>query len=343
MSRSVEDDATDMRDLLTRALDGEHPVGAFTSGRVEAAHQAGVRRRRAVVGTAAVVAGVLVAVPLALTRQAPEVPAAARPAGSRDARALDVVRDGDQVEASGRVVAGVGGATRFCAPTISPAVAWVPRHWSPQQCPVGIAVSGVDLQTLSLRHEERGMTEGMARLRGVYRGGRLTVTGQSAYAPPVNRVGGTTPPCPTPSGGWTRIGSSIPGTDRLEAFERAHPGVLINRALFRPTPTTTVQVLVVDDPSALRAVLGADAAAFCITRSRFPGAQIDAAWRDAGAVMRVRSQGVYEAVHSSDPDAQVTLVLGAVRVTDELKGLVEGYPPGLVSIDPWLTKVTSGE
>ena len=353
MSRELEDDGTDVRYLLTRALDAGTPVGALTVGRIEAAHRAAVHRRRAAVATAAVVTGVLAVVPFALTHPDPGVATFARPAGARVVvPGSDVIRDGDLVEASGRVVAQPGAPVRFCAPTATS----LSRHdgpWSPEPCSLGVDVTGVDLQALTRPRTERGMTEGFATLRGVYRSGLLTVTSQSAEADadtPLGRAGQltgavdwTTPPCPTPSGGWTRIGENIPGTGTLQRFDQAHPGVLINRVIFRPTPTTMVQVLVVDDPGALRDVLGADASAWCITRSRFPRTQIDEAWRDAGSVMRNGSNRVYAASREAGADAQVTLAIDAVQLTDDLVALVRRHPPGLVRIDPWLTQVAPGQ
>ncbi len=351
MSHALEDDGTDVRELLTRALDAEPPVGALTAGRVVAAHRSAVLRRRAAVATAAVVTGVLALVPFVLAHPDRGVTTFARPAGPRVVPASDVIRDGDQVEATGRVMAVPGAATRFCAPTPT---ALIRRSgpWSPEPCSLGVDLSGVDLQALTRPRTERGMTEGYATLRGVYRGGRLTVTSQSAEADaetPLGRAGQlggaadwTTPPCPTPSGGWTRIGKNIPGTGTLQRFDGAHPGMLISRVIFRPTPTTMVQVLVVDEPGALRDVLLADAPAWCITRSRFPRAQIDAAWRDAGTVMSAPSSGVYAAGREAGADAQVTLVVSAVRLTDDLAALVSRYPRGLVRIDPWLTRVSPG-
>ncbi len=351
MSHAVEDDARDVRDLLMRALDDEPPVGAFTAGRVEAAHSTAVRRRRVAVATAAVVTGVLLVVPLVLARPDRGDATFARPAGARDVLASGVILDGDHAEASGRVVAVPGVATRFCAPSVTVA-SRRPGPWSPEPCPLGVDVAGVDLLSLTRRHTERGITEGYATLRGVYRGGRLTVTSQSAEADAETQlaragqlagaVDRTSPPCPTPSDGWTRIGENIPGTGTLQRYDAAHPGVLISRVLFRPTPPTMVQVLVVDDPAALRDVLGADADAWCITRSRFSGAQVDSAWRDAGSVMRTPSNRVFAASREAGSDAQVTLAIDTVQLTDDLLALVRRHPPGLVRIDPWLTKVAPG-
>ena len=50
---------------------------------------------------------------------------------------------------------------------------------------------------------------GTARVEGVYRAGRLTVTRQEAYRqPPQDKDASTadTVPCPEPVGGWTRRG-----------------------------------------------------------------------------------------------------------------------------------------
>jgi hypothetical protein len=183
------------------------------------------RRWPAALATAAVVTAVIASV-AALTAR----PDTSHPAGvvvvTSAAAAPDgegtelVVRDGDEVEASGLVVAAPGEPVRFCAPSIVPMIGRPDGREPPPSCSFGVTVVGVDLDALVEAGTTADVRHGRAHLRGVWHAGVITVTEQGppvadpppAPAPPL--------PCADPDGGWTPGFS--PNSNELHEYIEAH-------------------------------------------------------------------------------------------------------------------------
>jgi hypothetical protein len=160
-----------------------------------------------------------------------------------------VLRDGDAAQAAGIVVARSGQPTEFCPDMPQPVAALGPmRPAAPRSLPpcngMGITVVGVDLSRLADRYTSAGTTSGQTTLRGVYRGGVLRVTAQSA--PPLPSGGPDLPaflrepPCAPPAGGWRgRI-----DTNAVYAYLGQHPdrfnGLGVTRPKNRPATEVTV-------------------------------------------------------------------------------------------------------
>jgi hypothetical protein len=85
-----------------------------------------------------------------------------------------VLRDGDTVRASGRVVADDGG-TWFEPPLPVPAFLYAPGRQPPPRLSLGVPAIGVDLGRLDRRWEKQGAVEGYATLAGTWRQERLWV------------------------------------------------------------------------------------------------------------------------------------------------------------------------
>src|SRR5689334_12221051 len=100
-----------------------------------------------------------------------------------------VLRGGDHVRASGRVVSVPGRRVRFCAPVPVAAIGYAPgQEPAPSYCPKGVDVTGVDLSALSNRREKDGAVEGAAtldlRYEGHYRGAALHQSKPQYLNPP---------------------------------------------------------------------------------------------------------------------------------------------------------------
>lgn len=292
---------------------------------------------------------------LALTGCAAEPDRVATAPGSA-APASQVVRDGDRVTASGRVVQVPGSEPRFCAPESIAGVGYAPgQEPPPQRCALGVDLVGVDLATLAERREKQGAVEGRATLTGTYDDGVLTVEQQSPPPPP-QTVGppfeAQDPPCPDPEGGWPRDASILrgPGYEpegdanmeaerpALDAHRAAHPEQYVDIALLRPFPDSVLLGVITPDEAARAAVEEALRPAYgerlCVVVSRFTTEQLAAAARDVGVDVE---RGIYAGTerHLGD-DLQLSVRYDVVMVTEELQAAVDRHPDGMVVLDPWL-------
>ncbi len=183
------------------------------------------RRWPAVLAAAAAVVAVTGTVVALTARPDPAVPTGvvvmSTDGGTTDNNAtVRVVRDGDEVEASGLVIAASGEPVRFCAPAPVPAIG---RGSALEEllasCPLGVEVTGVDLDALAEAGTTAGVRHGRAYLRGVWHAGTITVTEQG---PPVADPQPEPPPlpCPTPEDGWVRGFS--PSSNELHEYIEAH-------------------------------------------------------------------------------------------------------------------------
>ncbi|HEY3001337.1 MAG TPA: hypothetical protein VGJ44_03215 [Kribbellaceae bacterium] len=161
--------------------------------------------RRWVPALAAAAVGVIALGAITVARTGSPEPVVTGPATATTGAAALVVHDGDTVEAVGRVIAAPGKPVVFCPDLPGPSVGYLPGHEPAPTCPdqYAIPVTGVDLTELSSPRTVKGVTEGGATLRGIWRDRSIEVQQQSApkqrRAPAlVNDV-----PCPEPSGGWT--------------------------------------------------------------------------------------------------------------------------------------------
>ncbi len=262
---------------------------------------------------------------------------------NRPAAATDpVVRNGDTVTGTGRVVAVAGQPVRFCAPVPVPMPAYAPGHEPPiSSCPTfGVEVSGVSLAGLGRRHHRGAAVEGYATLTGTYRAGSLTVTGQSPADGPSARKPGSVPehlPCAAPPGGW------LPGSDHLDvsraqAYADAHSGEVVQLSLQRPAVGRTVLVLATRHPGAVRAVLAPSyGRRMCLFRSPYTAGQLDAAHERLGDL--VASSDLFEGGGVGvGVNGLPEVSGGAVILTTQLADVAGEFPPGLVRFDAWLTK-----
>jgi hypothetical protein len=129
-----------------------------------------------------------------------------------------VVRDGDEVEASGLVLAAPGKPVRFCAPALEFAFDFGAE--TPSRCSHGVDVFGVDLDALAEPGTTGAVRHGRAYLRGVWHGGTITVTAQGPPVPAPLPPPPPPLPCPAPDGGWTR--GFLHSSNELQDYIGAH-------------------------------------------------------------------------------------------------------------------------
>ena len=259
-------------------------------------------------------------------------------AGLGDTGSVDlaggVLRDGDTVRASGRVVA-ADGVTWFEPPLPVPLVAYAPgREPPPRPAGLGVPAIGVDLARLDRRREKQGAVEGWATLTGTWRQDRLRVAGQGPPTRPVDEGPYLRrPPCPEPAGGWPEGGVDenldIPA-DLLAASD------VTSVALFRPGRRQTVLVVAAEQPQQVEAALRPRyGPRLCVVPSRWTGRQIDDVLRRLRAGMA--SWMIYSCGQSTAEDGQAVLTAELTRVLPALASWVRAVPDGLLSIRPWLT------
>lgn len=317
---------------------------------------------RAAVGAAITVAVVaVIAVPMALRGAGSHATAAltAPSSGTTSPGSVSVaspavspypalLQDGQTVEASGRVVSVPGKPLRFCAPESFSAVAYAPgREPAPAWCPLGVNVTGVTMATLTMRRTKNGASEGWGYLRGTYQAGTVAVSLQSAQRVlPDSYQSLTTPPCPAPTAGWQRSapGSNQPAiTDKMWAYNSAHPGQVVTSSIFRPSATNAVVVIAVADMDAARAALPDAPGSLCLVQSRFTRAQITQAQQpfsrdlqshptDGAGVVVTSGEGVAK-------DGQVELDVEVVRITPTVLAWAQAAPARLVHLTSWLQPV----
>jgi hypothetical protein len=244
-----------------------------------------------------------------------------------------VVRDGDLVTASGRVVRYE--AVDWFEPlsaVAAPALGGGSRVVRPAS-PVAIRVTGADVTNLTNRFEADGMVEGFASLTGTWSPDRLQVQHQGVPGPRMSRfLRWVTPPCLPPAGGWPRNGGIAL---RFDLGDLLKTGAVLATAVFRPGPEQEVLVVAAMDPDRAEARLQPQlGACLCVVPSRWGAADL-AAVRDYLSA-RHRAWNLTRLAVSVDENGQACLEVGLTRVMPEIASWASGLPDGILLLDPWL-------
>jgi hypothetical protein len=263
-------------------------------------------------------------------------PVTLRSAGSvtRIFRIMDldglVVRDGDLVTASGRLVRNQAGDW-FEPPAGVAAVGGGPRMIRPVS-PVAVRVAGADFDELAGRFDDEGAVEGSATLTGIWSADQLQAQRQASPSPrdaPWPRW--VTPPCPAPAGGWSRHGGNL----RFDMNDLPGIGGVVTVTVFRPGPDCEVLVVAAADPDAaevwLRPQFGAR---LCVVASKWTTAELDAVRAQLHA--RHRAWNLLQLGPSTGEDGQACIAAKLTRVSPEIALWAARLPAGIVSVDPWL-------
>jgi hypothetical protein len=245
-----------------------------------------------------------------------------------------VVRDGDLVTASGRLVRNQAGDW-FEPPVWVAAVGGGPQVVRPVS-PVAVRISGADFDELATRFEDgNGTVEGLAALTGIWSAGYLHVRHQTVPGLIDARVPRwVTPPCPAPAGGWPRHGDNL----GFDLNDLPHTGVVVAVTVFRPGQDQEVLVVAAMDAAAAEAWLRPQfGERLCVVISRWTTAELDAV--QAYLHARRHAWKLLQVGRSTGEDGQACIAAKLTRVLPEIASWAASLPAGIVSLDPWLRRV----
>jgi hypothetical protein len=135
-----------------------------------------------------------------------------------------LVKPGDTVQVSGRIIAVPGKTPVFCAPLAETAIGYPPGKEPAPSCPDEFAVklNGLKLDQIAGMKTIKGVQTGSAAVTGIWRNGTIDVRQQSA---PIRLVdpGLPKPSCAAPAGGWPSKPSNIYSAP-VQAFLAANAG-----------------------------------------------------------------------------------------------------------------------
>ena len=259
-----------------------------------------------------------------------------RPASSGNTGRVDiselVLRDGDLVRASGRVVVD-GDEVWFEPPLPMTLVHYSSKPPAPRPSGLGVRAVGVDLDALD---------EGWASLSGAWQNDRLVVRGQGNIGPDSRRdLGpgfrreeprGTRPPCPPPPGGWP-YGEPDEDIDVPPDLVSAYPITSLARS--GPVPGSASWWSPPRSPSRSTPTCAPGTAiASASSAADGPGAEVD------DLLHRLRegmSQWmVYECGETVAEDGQPLVTANVSRVLPAFASSVRAVPDGLLSLSSWL-------
>lgn len=242
-----------------------------------------------------------------------------------------VLRDGDRVEAWGRLVRTREG-TFFEPPLPVPAV-WPPPVPPPSS--LAVPVVGADVDDVESRTEHGDIVQGFATLTGRWIGQSLHVDGQTPRRlhDPRETPEWSEPPCPAPDGGWPPgARDSNLGVDLSEVRDS---GAAVALTMFRPSQTQVVLVAAAADPDAVEAALRPRLdGRLCVVPSRYSRAQVDAV-RDE-LVRRMDRALIWSVGESSDEQGQPVVSVELARMQPDLAAWLAEQPDGLVHVEVWL-------
>jgi hypothetical protein len=250
-----------------------------------------------------------------------------------------VVREGDRVTATGRLVRNETGDW-FEPPLPVALPGGLPRTvravWRG-----AVRVVGANFDELSDRFEHDGAVDGFAALTGIWSANQLRVERQMLPGRPYReRPRWVTPPCPAPEGGWPHLTWGH-GDKNLEydLGDLRETGAAVTVTTFRPSENQAVLVVAAGEPDAverrLRPQLGK---LLCVVRSQRTRAELDA--------VRAHLHGHHEQWNlyqwggeSSTEDGQARVTASLTRVLPEIAAWAASLPPGMLALEPWLVPV----
>ena len=251
-----------------------------------------------------------------------------------DVEAL-VVRDGDRVTATGRLVRNDSGD--WFEPPLPVAL---PGGVTRRVRPVwggAIAVVGADFTELNGRFELDGEVEGFATLTGIWSAGRLRVERQASplFPQPPRWV---TPPCPPPAGGWPHLTRGH-GDDNIhfDLGDLRETGAAAAATVFRPSEDQAVLVVAAADQAAVEAHLRPQLGPLlCVIPSAWRSAELDAVRAHLHA--RHQTWNLYQWGHGTAETGQPQVTACLTRVLPEIAAWAAALPSRHLALKPWLTR-----
>lgn len=254
-----------------------------------------------------------------------------------DVRAL-VVRDGDRVTASGRLIRNRDGD--WFEPALPETlIAFAER---PVAAPWrgAVRIVGGNFDDLVDRYEHDGAVEGYATVTGVWAPGQLRAIHQTTSEDAADRdPRWETPPCPPPPGGWPspNWGRGDHNLD-YDLGDLMETGAAVAVTTFRPSDDQAVLVVAAADRDAvetrLRPQLGE---LLCVVTSRWTKSDLDA----VRAHLRAHwdEWNLFQLGPLNGEDGQTRMTAALARVSPEIADWAAALPPGILALEPWLRRL----
>ena len=260
-----------------------------------------------------------------------------------------IIREGDRVTASGRLVRNETGD--WFEPPIAVAANYglarrVRPAWSGS-----VRIVGADFGAgLTDRFERDGAVEGSATLTGAWAADRLQVERQDLRGPWQRAIPNwTVPPCPPPEGGWPHQ-TWVYGIRDVQTGERPaaqyvslhydlgdlrETGAAVATTTFRPSEDQAVLVVAAADPEAVEAHLRPQLGELlCVILSKWTKADLEA----VGAhLLAHHDWNLYSWGDTSAEDGQAMITASLTRMLPETATWAAGLPAGILGLEPWLT------
>jgi hypothetical protein len=262
-----------------------------------------------------------------------------RLASCMDVHAL-VVREGDRVTASGRLVR-VRDGDWFQPELPHSLVAGVERQvagpWRG-----AVRITGARFEDLTNRFERDGAVEGYARVTGTWSDDQLHARRQTTPpSTPHPHPRWESPPCPAPSGGWPHLdwerASSGRGVHNLDydLGDLEDTGAAVAVTTFRPSEDQAVLVVAAADRDAVEAQLRPQLGdLLCVVTSRWTKAELDAVRAHLHA--HWEQWNLYQLGPSNGEDGQTRMAMQLTRVLPEIANWAASLQSGILAIKPWL-------
>jgi hypothetical protein len=260
-----------------------------------------------------------------------------------------IIREGDRVTASGRLVRSETGDWFEPPVPVTLNFSLVRRvrpAWSGS-----VRIVGADFGAgLTGRFERDGAVEGSATVTGIWAADRVQVERQDLYAPrPRGIPNWTVPPCPPPEGGWPqtwvhgikdgqtgeRPAAQYAGLD-YDLGDLRETGAAVALTTFRPSVDQAVLVVAAADPEAVEAHLRPQLGQLlCVIPSKWTKAELEAV--GAHLLAHHDDWNLWAWGNASAEDGQSLISARLTRVLPEVATWAASLPPGILRLEPWLT------
>jgi hypothetical protein len=263
-----------------------------------------------------------------------------------------IIREGDRVTASGRMVRTETGD--WFEPPVPVAVTGSLSRSVRPAWRGSVRIVGANFDDeLTGRFERDGAVEGYAMLTGLWTADRLQVERQDLHVPQHRKIPNwTVPPCPPPPGGWPHQ-TWVYGIQEVQTGEYPaaqyvgldydlgdlqETGAAVMVTTFRPSEDQAVLVVAAADPEAVEAQLRPQLGQLvCVVPSKWTRAELEAVRAHLHAHhedWNLYAWGGY----TSTEDGQAKITACLTRILPEVAVWAGSLPAGILDLEPWLTR-----
>jgi hypothetical protein len=262
-----------------------------------------------------------------------------------------IIREGDRVTASGRLVRNETGD--WFEPPVPVAGPFSLFRSVRPAWPGSVRIVGADFGAeLTGRFERAGAVEGFATLTGTWAADRLQVERQDLYARQQRKIPNwTVPPCPPPEGGWPHQ-TWVYGIKDVQTGERPaaqyvsleydlgdlrEAGAVVITTTFRPSEDQAVLVVAAADPEAVEAHLRPQLGPLlCVIPSKWSRGELEAVRAHLHA--HHDDWNLCTWGDTSTEDGQPLITARLTRILPEIATWAASLPAGILGLEPWLTR-----